>query len=80
MTEEEKRRQVAVGKLLRERRKSRGYTIEEVVTYCRKVGWHKLNAHKLNSYERGASEPDITGLKTLMAFYGISTEEIVEVK
>lgn len=78
MTEEEKRKQIAVGKLLREKRKARDYTIEEVVIYCNKVGWQKLNAHKLNRYERGVNEPDITGLKTLMALYGISCKEIVE--
>lgn len=79
MTEEEKRQQIAVGKLLRERRKARGYTIEGVVTHCNKVGWN-LNAHKLNRYERGVNEPDIAGLKTLMALYGISCKEIVEAK
>jgi len=77
MTEEEKQRNVAIGSLLRTKRKEFGYSVENVVAYCNKVGWKNLNAHKLNRIERGEIEPEITGLKTLMSIYGISNKEIV---
>ncbi len=80
MTDEEKRHQVAVGSLLRSRRNSKGYTVKAVVKHCRGLGWSDLTAEKLNRWERGVTGHEITGLKTLMALYGISCKEIAEVK
>ena len=79
MTAEEKQHQIAVGSLLRVKRKEFGYSVEQVVTYCNKVGWKNLTAEKLNRWERGITGHEITGLKTLMSIYGISNKEIVEI-